>query len=106
MAQLDTLKSLLGNPTESDAVLQFYLDNAEAIICDLRNADYIESKYLTLQIKIAIELYNKRGAEGQTAHTENGIARTYEKADVSPSLLNQITPMVKTPFSTVRTEVV
>jgi hypothetical protein len=34
------------------------------------------------------------GAEGQTAHSENGINRTYEAADVSPSILRKIVPLV------------
>lgn len=36
------------------------------------------------------------------SHTENSIARVYEKSDVSDSLLRRITPMIKTPFSKVR----
>ena len=99
MSQLTTLKELLGNPTVSDSLLQFYLDSAKNIICDIRNSNVVETKYLTTQIKIAIELYNKRGIEGQIGHSENGIDRTYEKADVSHSLLSEITPIVKTPFS-------
>lgn len=102
MSQLIKLRELLGNPQESDEVLEFYLDNASDIICDIRNSDIVEKKYLTTQIKIAIELFNKRGAEGQVGHSENGIGRTYESADVSPSLLDGITPIVKTPFSKVR----
>jgi len=102
LSQLSTLKSLLGNPIESDEVLQFYLDNARDIICEIRNSNIVEDKFLTTQIKIAIEMYNKRGAEGEVGHTENGIGRSYEKAEVSSSLLSQITPMVKTPFSPVR----
>ena len=102
MNQLTKLRELLGNPPESDEVLEFYLDNASDIICDIRNSDIVEKKYLTTQIKIAIELFNKRGAEGQVGHSENGIGRTYESADVSPSLLDGITPIVKTPFSKVR----
>lgn len=102
MSQLSLLKSLLGSPVESDEVLQFYLDSASAVICDIRNSDIIEAKYMPVQIDIAIELYNKRGAEGQTGHDENGISRTYEKANVSSSLLAKITPYAKTPFSTTR----
>lgn len=102
MAQIELLKKLLGNPQESDEVLQFYLDNASDIICDLRNSTIVESRYSTVQIKIAIELYNKRGAEGETSHSENGIARVYSSADISKELLNQITPMVKSPFGTTR----
>ena len=102
MSQLSTYKALLGNPSDPDEVLQFYLDSAAAIICDIRNANEVETAYLTHQIKIAVELYSKRGAEGETAHGENGISRSYEKADISPSLLCQITPMARTPYSSTR----
>lgn len=102
MAQLDTLKSLLGVVPESDAVLEFYLDSAKNVICDIRNSDSVETKYLTTQIKMAIELYNKRGAEGQVSHSEIGIGRIYGKADVSDALLNEVTPIIKTPYSATR----
>lgn len=103
MSQLSTLKGLLPNASESDEVLQFYLDDASSIICDIRHSDVVESKYLTTQIKIAIELYNKRGIEGQTSSGELGISRGYEKAGISPSLLSDIIPYVRTPSSVVRT---
>lgn len=103
MSQLSTFRSLVGaDQSVSDDILQFYLDNAAAIICDIRDTEIVETKYLTHQIKIAIELYSKRGAEGQTGHSELQINRSYEKADVSDSLLSQITPFVKTPFSNTR----
>lgn len=51
--------------------------------------------YEQLQIMIAVELYSKRGAEGQKAHTENSIQRTYENGSgISNSLLKQIIPHV------------
>lgn len=102
MSQLTTMKELLGTVSDSDSVLQFYLDSAETLICDIRNSDRVEVKYLNIQIQIAIELYSKRGAEGEISHGENGIARSYEKSDVSPSLLSRITPIAKTPYSPVR----
>lgn len=40
---------------------------------------------------------NKRGAEGQTSMGENGISRGYEKADLPPSLLCEITPICGIP---------
>jgi len=101
MTQLTTFKALLGDVNETDEVLEFYLDNAIDIICDIRNTDIVETKYLKTQIKIAIELYSKRGAEGQISHSENGLTRMYEKSDISNSLLNQITPVIKTPYSTI-----
>ena len=102
MNALDIMKSLINDSTVSDTVLRFYLNSASNIICDLRNTNMVENKYVNLQVRIAMELYSKQGAEGQTAHSENGISRTYEASDVSPSLLSKITPVVKTPYSTVR----
>lgn len=98
MSQLEKLRLLLENPPQSDAILQYYLDSAFDIICDIRNSNKVEAQYLTTQIRIAIEMFNKMGAEGETGHSENGISRSYEAADVSPSLINSITPVVKTPF--------
>ena len=103
MATMKTLLNLSG--VDQDALCKFYLDSAKNIICDIRNTTEVESKYATVQIKMAIEMYNKMGVEGQVSHGENGISRGYENAGVSKSLLDEITPVVKTPFSKV-TEVV
>lgn len=51
-------------------------------------------RYQDLQVRIAAELYAKLGAEGQTSHSENGIGRVWESADVAQSLLEEITPVV------------
>lgn len=100
--QLQKLKSLVANPIGEDEILQFCLDNAGDIICDIRNSDKVENVYLNRQISIAIEIYNKRGAEGQVGHDENGLVRIYEKGDVSDTVINKITPVAKTPFSKIR----
>jgi hypothetical protein len=52
----------------------------------------VPAQYHYLQIEIAAYLLNKRGAEGQTSHSENGISRSYESADVPPSMLRTVTP--------------
>lgn len=49
-------------------------------------------KYHALQCEMAVYMLNKRGAEGQTSHSENGISRTYENADIPSSMLSQIIP--------------
>lgn len=79
-----------------------YLSFAEDIIRDLRNSNIVEPKYDNIQIKMALELYSKRGAEGQLSHGENGISRSYDKTDISIGLLEQVTPVIKTPYSNVR----
>lgn len=53
----------------------------------------VPEQYSLLQVEIAVYLLNKRGAEGQTSHSENGISRSYEDGDVPPTMLRQIVPM-------------
>lgn len=54
----------------------------------------VPRRYAKNQVDIACYLYNKRGAEGETSHQENGINRTYESAGVPESMLAGITPFV------------
>ena len=53
----------------------------------------VPAQYEHIQLQIALELFSKRGAEGQIEHTENGIGRKYESADISSTLLKRITPL-------------
>lgn len=51
----------------------------------------IPTRYERLQIKLAIELYTQRGAEGQASHTENGVTRTWPSVS---RILAQVMPHV------------
>lgn len=42
-----------------------------------------------------VDIYMKSGAEGEKAHTENGVVRTYENAYISNSVFNDVLPYVK-----------
>lgn len=82
---------------DSDSVLSVYLKIAGERI--LRKAypfdatiKKVPDKYDMLQCEIAAYLLNKRGAEGQTKHQENGISREYEDADIPSSMLKGIIP--------------
>lgn len=97
-AKLAALKSLLGVTGEDD-LLSTLLAIAESKVLDRAypydpSVTEVPERYEYKQIEIAAYLYNKRGAEGQTAHNENGINRTYESADVPESLMRGITPFV------------
>lgn len=48
----------------------------------------VPARYERLQIKLAVELYNQRGAEGQQSHQENGTMRTWG----TNSILAKIVP--------------
>jgi hypothetical protein len=52
----------------------------------------VPRRYSTLQCEIATYLLNKRGAEGEISHSENGIGRTYENADIPDSMLSNVIP--------------
>lgn len=55
--------------------------------------DEVPAKYHGVQVEIAAFMLNKRGAEGEKAHSENGITRSYESGDIPDSLLRRIVPM-------------
>jgi len=61
---------------------------------EIREETYLEPRYLDLQYRIAMDLYNKTGAEGELSHSENGISRGYESSWISQQLLNEVTPFV------------
>ena len=64
--------------------------------CPYRNSDKISvvSEYEGVQIRAAAYYLNKRGADGEKSHNENGISRTYENSDLPDSLLREFTPIV------------
>ena len=98
MEKLQLLKAMVGE-SDTEEVLLAYLNIAGQKILN-RAFPYgteeteVPKRYDYLQCEIAAYLLNKRGAEGQTGHNENGISRTYESADVPESLLGAITPCV------------
>ena len=49
-------------------------------------------RYKRVWIEITAYMLNKRGAEGETAHIENGVSRYYEDGSIPPSLLRRIVP--------------
>lgn len=92
-----TLLQNMVDETDED-VLSTYLDIAgAAVIAQAYPYDDtvtdVPDRYVYTQLKIAAYLINKQGAEGETAHSENGVSRTYESGDIPPSLLREIIPM-------------
>ena len=53
----------------------------------------VPAQYEHVQIDAAVYLLNKRGAEGELIHDENGIRRTYENADLPASMLRCVVPL-------------
>lgn len=98
--KLSMLRVMVGQPNEGDwrdDVLISYLSIAGRKIIN-RAYPYddtvteVPRRYGYLQCDIAAYLLNRRGSEGQTSHSENGISRTYESADVPESMLREVVP--------------
>lgn len=79
-----------------EAVLESELMAAEAMILNkmypfgYEDGTVVPARYERLQIKLAVELYSQRGAEGQTSHGENGVSRNWPEVS---RILKQIPSM-------------
>ena len=97
--KLSRLAVLISPDTATDDLLHYLLEQAEGIILNRRypfgapEGATLSAFHEQIQLRIAVELFGKMGAEGQTAHDENGIKRTWASGDVSPTLLRMIVPV-------------
>lgn len=90
-------------PEAGNGELTTLLNISESVVLNQRypfgypDGTTVEPRYENIQLQIAVEMYNRAGAEGQLMHTENGITRTYESAYVSTALLRRIMPYAGVP---------
>ena len=94
--KLTMLQSMTGETDQT--VLSTYLTLAKGVVISKaypfgKGAEEVPPQYHTTQVEIAAYMLGKRGAEGETAHSENGVSRSYEDGDIPPTLLRRITPM-------------
>ena len=82
-----------------EASLLPYIDISGEIILNKRYpfgypaGTEVPARFENVQCQIAVCLWNQRGAEGQSSHSENGINRTW--ADITASsYLKLVTPVV------------
>ena len=81
--KLDAMSVAIAPDTADNRVLEEHLSEAEALILNkMYPFGYPENtvfpvRYERLQIKLAVELYTQRGAEGLSSLTENGITMTW-----------------------------
>lgn len=96
MDNLARLKLRTNEPDE--AILEDCLESAKAAIMARRYPfqewpEELEDRYLDLQFRMAMDIYAKIGAEGQTSHSENGINRAWESSWISEQLLSEVIPL-------------
>lgn len=104
--KLVELKLILDPIDDDDSTLLSFLHLAKDIILNrmypyLEDEEYekftVPKRYENKQIQIAAYLLNKRGVEGQLAHSENGISRTYKSAYVPDDLMWDVLPSIGIP---------
>lgn len=97
--KIEKFKVLISPDSASDSLISFLLEQSEWIILNRRypfgppEGATLSAMHEQIQLRVAVELFAKMGAEGQTEHAENGISRKWEAGDVSPSLLRTIIPV-------------
>ena len=83
---------------EDRNVLSAYLSMAGDALVDFifpyEDDKDVPKRYHNVQVELAAYWLDKRGAEGQTEHSENGVRRTYGSADIPDEMLSRITPYV------------
>ena len=93
------LEVLISPDTASPDLLLNLIEQSEGIVLNRRypfgvpEGMTVPTQYEQIQLRVAADLFSKMGAEGQVSHSENGISRTWEAGDVSPSLLRKIVPL-------------
>lgn len=101
LVTLKVLSAIADTDTTQDTALTVYLNMAaNKVIARAYPFDStvttVPDRYGFLQCRIAAYLWDKRGADGETSHTEPGVTRTYENGDVPESMLSEIVPQVAT----------
>lgn len=99
---IDRMREIIG-PDDlvgvTDELLLYYIDQAAERILNRRYpfrrpaCAKVEPQYKELQLEAAIILFNKRGIEAESLHSENGVSRSYGgEQDLPIWLMAQITP--------------
>ena len=94
LEKISALRVHISPDTDTDEVLGSMITMAEAMILNRMypfgypEGTVVPARYEQIQVMLAVELYGKRGAEGQISHNE-GISRSWPEE--SP-LLKRILP--------------
>ena len=99
--KIEALQAMMDDDTPG-SVLSIYMNLAGQKILnrmypfkeDFTDMD-VPDKYAMTQLDIAVYLLNKRGAEGEIQHIENGIHRNYGSSDIPDGMLKDVVPFCK-----------
>jgi len=96
--KMNILRTMIGDG-DDDATLTAYLQIAKELLLNIiypteanRAEMEVPAMYQMKEIEVAAYFLNKRGAEGEIQHIENGIHRNYGSSDVPEAMIKHITP--------------
>lgn len=97
--KIEYVQTLVSDEEATDALVSVYLKDAENAILRRRYpfgtpSIYDISQYDILQCKLAVRYFLRRGGEGEIAHNENGVNRTYGSVN-DEDLLREIIQVAK-----------
>lgn len=100
--KIDMLHRMMGDDDTDSSILEVYLELAAQKIFN-RMDPFAESydemevpdRYVSVQLNVACYMLNKRGAEGEVQHIENGIHRNYGSSDIPDAMLKDVVPFCK-----------
>ena len=97
--KIDMLLRMLDDDTTDRDILEVYLELAAHKILNRMypyKTDYtgleVPDRYAMIQLNIAVYMLNKRGAEGEVQHIENGIHRNYGSSEIPDGMLKDVYP--------------
>ena len=97
--KIDMIRQMMAGDELDRGILEVYLELAAQKILNKMypyKEDYtdleVPDRYAMVQLNIAVYMLNKRGAEGEIQHIENGIHRNYGAADVPDGMLKDVYP--------------
>ena len=101
--KLNRIKTILGISSDAeDTLLMEYLSMAKDEILSWMYGDTIPqdvtevpTRYEQTQVQSVIEGFSIAGAEGQTQHSENGIARVFRYPDMLAYIHSHVIPLVQ-----------
>lgn len=100
--KLSMLKTILGiNDESEDARLAVYLNASKREILGWRYSfanntpEDVPPEYEMVQVHAVVAGYSISGAENQTAHSENGINRTFKYEDMIAYIRAHVLPIVR-----------
>ena len=100
--KINMLRRMMDGDETDEGILEVYLELAAQKILNRMypyREDYegleVPDRYVMMQLNISTYLLQKRGAEGEVQHIENGIHRNYGSSDVPDAMLKDVVPFAQ-----------